>query len=258
MVHDYSTARKSCKEIKTTCNWSNLLIELNSMAAKKGKKKQNYSVVFFFGMIAFLIFLFGIHFGKNLSMTLSSNVMPTPIPADAVITGEPVFKETYTGVLPCADCSGLQTTLTFSRKEAYQSFGTYELQENYEGKSVQPLITTGKWTMLHGTPSNSNAVVYELRPTDSEEVDYYLKVNNTQIMMLDSNQNVIDSPFNFTLTKQNTTQLANPASVHCIDQGGVSEIRKDESGNEYGICKMNDGRECDEWAFFRENTCKSK
>ncbi len=47
------------------------------------------------------------------------------------------------------------------------------------------------------------------------------------------------------------TKLANPASKYCIQQGGKLEMRKDEQGNEYGVCIFDDGSECDEWAFFR-------
>jgi len=49
--------------------------------------------------------------------------------------------------------------------------------------------------------------------------------------------------------------LANPASVNCVDKGGQTEIRTDESGGQYGVCKFNDGSECEEWKFFREE-CK--
>ena len=47
------------------------------------------------------------------------------------------------------------------------------------------------------------------------------------------------------------SELANPASVHCIEQGGSLEIRKDESGGEFGVCIFEDGSECEEWAYFR-------
>ena len=49
----------------------------------------------------------------------------------------------------------------------------------------------------------------------------------------------------------NQAQLANPASEYCIQQGGKLEIRKDDQGNEYGVCIFEDGNECEEWAFFR-------
>lgn len=46
-------------------------------------------------------------------------------------------------------------------------------------------------------------------------------------------------------------QLANPASVYCVGQGGSLEIRTNARGGQYGICIFNDGSECEEWAFFR-------
>ena len=49
--------------------------------------------------------------------------------------------------------------------------------------------------------------------------------------------------------------MANPASVHCIQQGGRLEIRKQSGGGEYGVCLFNDGRQCEEWALLRENRC---
>lgn len=47
--------------------------------------------------------------------------------------------------------------------------------------------------------------------------------------------------------------MANPASVFCIEQGGKLEIRKDESGNEYGVCIFADGKKVEEWEFFRKH-----
>ena len=47
------------------------------------------------------------------------------------------------------------------------------------------------------------------------------------------------------------SQIANPASVKCIEDGHRLEIRKDEEGNEYGVCIDAKGNECEEWAYFR-------
>ncbi|MCB5190183.1 DUF333 domain-containing protein [Methylobacillus arboreus] len=50
-----------------------------------------------------------------------------------------------------------------------------------------------------------------------------------------------------------TVQIANPASSHCINQGGKIEIKKDASGAEYGICHLPDGTVIDEWELFRRD-----
>lgn len=49
--------------------------------------------------------------------------------------------------------------------------------------------------------------------------------------------------------------IANPASQYCEKQGGTLSIIKDVGDNEYGICKFDDGTECEEWDYFRGN-CK--
>jgi len=46
--------------------------------------------------------------------------------------------------------------------------------------------------------------------------------------------------------------LANPASVHCEQNGGTLEIRTDKDGGQYGVCIFPDGSECEEWAYFRQ------
>jgi putative hemolysin len=44
--------------------------------------------------------------------------------------------------------------------------------------------------------------------------------------------------------------MPNPASQHCVDEGGTLEIR-DEAGGQVGYCVFDDGSECEEWAFYR-------
>ena len=46
------------------------------------------------------------------------------------------------------------------------------------------------------------------------------------------------------------TQLANPASVNCIEKGGTISI-VDEPEGQVGMCTLSDGTVCEEWAYFR-------
>ena len=50
--------------------------------------------------------------------------------------------------------------------------------------------------------------------------------------------------------------MANPASVHCTEQGGKLEIRTGKDGGQYGVCTLPDGRVCEEWALFRDQKCE--
>lgn len=44
---------------------------------------------------------------------------------------------------------------------------------------------------------------------------------------------------------------ANPASQHCLAQGGSLLIESDGSGGQFGVCRFDDNRQCEEWALLR-------
>ena len=51
--------------------------------------------------------------------------------------------------------------------------------------------------------------------------------------------------------------IANPASTNCVvTLGGTLEI-VDEMNGAVGYCHLKDGRVCEEWALFRDNSCVS-
>ncbi len=47
-----------------------------------------------------------------------------------------------------------------------------------------------------------------------------------------------------------TTNIANPASVFCVEQGGTVEI-VDEADGQVGYCNLPDGTRVEEFEFFR-------
>lgn len=46
------------------------------------------------------------------------------------------------------------------------------------------------------------------------------------------------------------TQLANPASVNCIEKGGKLSII-DKPEGQVGMCTLSDGAVCEEWTYLR-------
>ena len=50
---------------------------------------------------------------------------------------------------------------------------------------------------------------------------------------------------------QQTPQLANPASVQCVDRGGALRIERRPDGGQFGVCVFADNYQCEEWAMFR-------
>jgi len=49
----------------------------------------------------------------------------------------------------------------------------------------------------------------------------------------------------------NNSQIANPASVNCVNNGGTLKIM-DGANGEYGVCYFKDGSYCEEWAYYRK------
>lgn len=47
------------------------------------------------------------------------------------------------------------------------------------------------------------------------------------------------------------SQLANPASVNCVKQGGTLTIDRRADGGEFGVCVFADNYQCEEWALLR-------
>ncbi len=51
-------------------------------------------------------------------------------------------------------------------------------------------------------------------------------------------------------TSANSTTIANPASVYCVNHGGKLNIQTTSLG-QTGICVFSNGYECDEWNYFK-------
>ena len=58
---------------------------------------------------------------------------------------------------------------------------------------------------------------------------------------------------NTNATAQNATNttIANPASLYCVNHGGKSTIVTNPDGSQGGVCVLQNGTKCDEWAYYR-------
>ncbi|MCK9445286.1 DUF333 domain-containing protein [bacterium] len=61
---------------------------------------------------------------------------------------------------------------------------------------------------------------------------------------------------NSTTTNVPIVGMANPASKFCTTQGYKLEIRTDATGGQYGMCIFAEGKECEEWKFYRKECGK--
>ncbi len=55
----------------------------------------------------------------------------------------------------------------------------------------------------------------------------------------------------------NGTEIPNPASSFCVQEGGSLDIRSSDSG-EFGVCVFEDNSECEEWMFYRGECSKGE
>ena len=53
------------------------------------------------------------------------------------------------------------------------------------------------------------------------------------------------------LTPTAVSNMANPASIHCEQNGGRLVLRQGATGGVMGVCVFPDGSTCDEWTYFR-------
>ena len=106
--------------------------------------------------------------------TAPANSQTTPPPAAAA--SDP-FKGTYNGVLPCADCDGLQTSLTLDGAGNYtiQSTKLGKKQENKQDSGVYRTTTDKQYLQLDNNAGNLTFQIgngyLELRRPDGEKLD---------------------------------------------------------------------------------------
>jgi uncharacterized protein len=50
----------------------------------------------------------------------------------------------------------------------------------------------------------------------------------------------------------NKSEIPNPASAYCVEQGGTVEM-VEESGGTVGYCNLPDGTRVEEWQYFRDS-----
>lgn len=109
---------------------------------------------------------------------------------------------TFSGLLPCADCSGIDTTLTLWEPDTQVSGGTYELRMAYQGKPGKPWAGKGTWLLLPGDGVSRDAVVCELVPDDKSSVMFFKKVGERgDLQMLDRDRKPMKTLHTVTLRR---------------------------------------------------------
>lgn len=109
------------------------------------------------------------------------------------------MQQSWRGVLPCADCEGIETTL-FLEKD-----GSWVMNERYQGVSREPssFASYGTWARTAD----------KLVLTDSKGEKSYYRAKGDSLDMLDREGNPIESQFNYTLAPVKAALPATPMAM---------------------------------------------
>jgi NlpE-like protein len=107
---------------------------------------------------------------------------------------------TYHGVLPCADCPGIDTTVKFFASGAKDTHGLYITHHAYQDRKSS-YNETGTWTLEKGTPADASASVYVLKPKTGSGVTNFLRVGDNEIKQLDNDRKPFAGNVNFSLKR---------------------------------------------------------
>jgi len=104
--------------------------------------------------------------------------------AAIAIAQQKIVTERYSGMLPCADCSGIETILLLYRS-GQGDLINYTMRETFVGKppAGKPRVTGGSWTILHGSAADKNAIVYQLHQAGSTAVINFVKADDELRML---------------------------------------------------------------------------
>lgn len=113
----------------------------------------------------------------------SSDVAPTGRGGMATTA----IRARYEGVLPCADCSGIQTELMLLAD------GSYVMRQTYQGKGDTAYEMRGRYNTNTGTPAAPNATVYRLTPENGDDRLFVSANGGQELRLLDQNKQEIAS-----------------------------------------------------------------
>ncbi|EMO2483300.1 MULTISPECIES: envelope stress response activation lipoprotein NlpE [Citrobacter freundii complex] len=109
------------------------------------------------------------------------------------------MQQSWRGILPCADCEGIETSL-FLEKD-----GTWVMNERYQGVRDEPssFASYGTWARTAD----------KLVLTDSKGEKSYYRAKGEALEMLDREGNPIESQFNYTLQPVSASLPVTPMSM---------------------------------------------
>jgi len=103
------------------------------------------------------------------------------------------YAGTYNGILPCADCSGIDTELTLNLD------GTFTLIEFYLSQESDLYLTEGTWKLSNDF---DHAVLIPAPEGGRRQQHLYYKLRGIDLDKLDMQAKPIESNLNYTLRRK--------------------------------------------------------
>lgn len=155
--------------------------------------------------IIVLVLLAGLVLFQNQnSQKQTITTQPTISPTIADGDDRKVVLGVFEGTIPCADCEGIKMKLTLYQDPTTLGAAGFTLDSTYIGQPNGTFNTQGQWDYLRGNSEDPNATIYGLDLDKPQlERQYFLKVGDDKVTMLDENMNPIKSNLNYTLKKVN-------------------------------------------------------
>ena len=112
--------------------------------------------------------------------------------------------DVYEGLLPCADCSGIETVLKIYQGDGTMESHKFELFTVYKGKSPEKeFIEKGTFNTERGLENDPNGTIYVLnwdKPAENQIYYGYYSADPEKVYMLDREKKIIKSELNYALT----------------------------------------------------------
>lgn len=109
----------------------------------------------------------------------------------------------YEGVLPCADCEGIQTILKIYAGDGTMESHKFELSSTYKGKKTEKeFVQKGNFNLERGLEKDPNGTIYILNydKPEADQVLYgYSASDPDKIYLLNNKREKIDSKLDYFL-----------------------------------------------------------
>ena len=101
------------------------------------------------------------------------------------------FAGTYAGMLPCADCAGINTTIAFTPE------GSYTLSETYQDADKSSFLSKGSWSV------RGDGKAIQLDPEEKDEYDRAFTIASpTELRALDQQGKPIAGTIEYRLKRK--------------------------------------------------------